>query len=175
MLSACAGDSAPSATASRIAAPSAAAASRADAAVQQDLAALRAATARYHRIEVAQQEGWDTQFPAGCFSSAAGGMGFHWLNGTNVGTLDPARPQLVLYEPQKDGSMKLVGIEYIYPGLETDTPPVLFGQDFKWNATFQVWALHAWVWKENPRGMFKDYNPVVSCEYAAAAATASHH
>jgi hypothetical protein len=102
-------------------------------------------------------------------------MGFHWLKGENLGKLEAARPQLVMYEPQQDGSMKLVGVEYIYPGAPTDVPPVLFGRPFVWNAVFQVWALHAWVWENNPRGMFADWNPRVSCEHAGVVARGSHH
>ena len=31
----------------------------------------------------------------------------------------------------------------------------------------QVRALHAWVWKENPSGMFADWNPKASCDTAS--------
>ena len=139
------------------------------------LAALRAATAPFHRIEAAGAAGWNNQFPAGCFASAAGGMGYHWLNGANVGTLDPSRPQFVMYEPQKKGSMKLVGVEFIYPGIPSDPVPVLFGQPFTYNTVFSVWALHVWVWKENPNGLYADWNPRVSCAYATTAVVTSHH
>lgn len=137
------------------------------AAARSDLAALRAATARYQRIEVASAEGWDTQFPPGCFTSSTGAMGYHFLKGENVGTLDPAAPQLLLYEPQQNGSMKLVGVEFIYPGAPTDEAPTLFGETFEWNSRFQVWALHVWAWRENPLGIHADWNPTVSCAYAA--------
>ena len=135
-------------------------------AAAQDLASLRAATAPFHRIEVAKAAGYDVQFPAGCFSSPAGGMGFHYLNGAKVGTLAPGEPQLVIYEPQKNGTLKLVGVEFILPGASTDVAPVLFGQTFEYNSTFEVWALHVWAWKNNAAGMFSDWNPNVSCEYA---------
>ena len=134
-----------------------------------DLAALRSATASFHRIEVAKAAGYDVQFPAGCFSSPAGAMGFHYLNGAKVGTLAPGEPQLVIYEPQKNGTLKLVGVEFILPGAPTDTPPVLFGQTLEYNSTFGVWALHVWAWKNNPEGMFADWNPKASCEFAAGA------
>jgi len=26
------------------------------------------------------------------------------------------------------------------------------------------YILHAWVWKNNPSGMFEDWNPAVSCD-----------
>ncbi|HEV7994110.1 MAG TPA: hypothetical protein VGP25_19945 [Gemmatimonadaceae bacterium] len=139
------------------------------------LLALRAATDPFHRIEAAVKAGFNTQAPPGCFASAAGGMGFHWNNAVNVGTLDPAKPQFVMYEPQQDGSMKLVGAEFIFPGSPTDAPPVLFGQKFTYNTTFQVWALHVWIWEENPSGLYADWNPRVSCAFAKTAVMTKHH
>ena len=148
---------------------------QAGAAEYKDLAALRAATARFHRIDVAQAAGYDNQFPAGCFTSAAGAMGFHFLNGTKLGTLNVTEPQLLLYEPQKNGTMKLVGVEFILPGADTDTPPVLFGQVLHYNHTFGVWALHVWAWETNPQGIYADWNPQVTCAHASAVSTANSH
>ena len=145
------------------------------AAQNRDIAALRAATARFHRIDVAHAAGYDTQFPAGCFTSDAGAMGFHYLNGTNVGSLEVTRPQLVMYEPQANGSMRLVGVEYIVPGLPTDEPPVLFDRAFAYNPVFDVWVLHVWTWAHNPDGVFEDWNPRVTCEHAAVVSPTSHH
>jgi hypothetical protein len=139
------------------------------------LLALRAATAPFQRLEDARRAGWRDQSPAGCFASAAGGMGFHWVNAANVGTLDPSKPQFVMYEPQQDGSMKLVGAEFIFPGVPTDPVPVLFGQHFTYNTVFNVWALHVWIWKENPSGLYADWNPRVSCAYAKSAVMTKHH
>ena len=45
------------------------------------------------------------------------------------------------------------------------------GQKFKQNDTFQLWGLHAWVWKDNPSGMFADWNPRVTCEHATSVAS----
>jgi hypothetical protein len=58
-----------------------------------------------------------------------------------------------------------VGVEFIIPftawtGAE---PPVLYGQTFARNETFQVWALHVWAWRDNRSGVFADWNPAVSC------------
>ena len=144
------------------------------AANRQDIAALRAATAQFHRIAVADGAGYNVQFPAGCMESPAGGMGFHYINGDNVGSLDPVRPQLVIYEPEQNGTLRLVAVEFIYPGAETDPAPVLFGQPFTWNETFQVWALHVWIYKNNPTGLFKDWNPDVSCQFATSMSTMAH-
>ncbi len=177
-LSACSGD--PAATESSpadLAAPSPirVQGEALSASANRQLAALRAATAGLHRFEQAAVQGWNEQFPPGCFTDESGAMGFHYIKGGNVGTLDAARPQLVLYEPQADGSRKLVGVEYIYPGEPTDTPPVLFDQPFTWNTQFKVWALHAWVWKHNRDGMFASWNPDVSCAHAGVIAATSHH
>jgi hypothetical protein len=90
----------------------------------------------------------------------------------NFGVHDPARAQALIYEPQKDGSMRLVAVEFIFPDGDDPTtadnppPPPMFGQPFHYvGAPFDVWALHAWVWRENPSGLFADWNPNVSCQY----------
>ena len=140
-----------------------------------DIAALRAATARFHRFAVAVESGYDTQFPPGCFESSAGAMGLHYLNATKVGTLEVTEPQLVMYEPQQDGTRRLLGFEYIVPGVPTDVPPVLFGKAFEYNAQFGVWALHVWAWKHNPEGMFASWNPNVTCEHAPVVTELAHH
>lgn len=148
------------------------------AAQNRDIAALRAATAAYHRFEVATEAGYDTQFPAGCFTSDEGAMGFHYLNGLNVGSLDVTRPQLLMYEPQADGSRRLIGVEFIKPGQASDVPPVLFGRTFKYNTVFQVWVLHVWAWAHNPNpedGIFADWNARISCEHAAVVSATAHH
>jgi len=147
----------------------------ADAQENKDLAALRSATEKFHKIEVAAQAGWNEQVPPGCFTSPDGSMGYHFRNLANVGTLDPSAPQFVMYEPQKDGSMRLVGVEFIALGAPTDTPPVLFGQNFQWNSTFGIWALHVWAWRENPSGLYANWNPKVSCQYATNVVAMAHH
>ena len=62
-------------------------------------------------------------------------------------------------------SSSVVGVEYVVPftAWTSPTPPTLYGESFQRNETFQVWALHAWIWKENPRGTFASWNPSVSC------------
>ena len=175
LLAGCGADPVPTESAAGTAAQSAASLDGTlTAANRQDIAALRAATAQFHRIAVADGAGYNVQFPAGCMESPAGGMGFHYINGDNVGSLDPVRPQLVIYEPEQNGTLRLVAVEFIYPGAETDPAPVLFGQPFTWNETFQVWALHVWIYKNNPTGLFKDWNPDVSCQFATSMSTMAH-
>ena len=50
---------------------------------------------------------------------------------------------------------------------------MLFGRELKLNA-FDLWALHVWIWEDNPSGIFADWNPRVTCDYAPAATAASH-
>lgn len=146
------------------------------AAVNRELAELRSATARFHDIATAEANGWDTHFPPECLTHVdSGGMGFHRLNGNLVdGTVNAAEPELLVYEPDKNGRMTLVAVEYIIPYevLPRDaTPPVLFGRPLAHNDTYQVWALHVWVWRDNPNGTFANFDPKVSCQYAGEVRT----
>ena len=130
---------------------------------------VRRATARFADIAVARAAGYDVQYPAGCASSGAGAQGFHWLNEglvdrhTNLLT-----PELLMYEPQADGSMVLVGVDYVIPFTEwkSPQPPVLLGVPMVRNEPLGVWALHIWAQRENPSGLFAPWNPTVSCRYA---------
>jgi hypothetical protein len=152
-----------------------ASASRAQSSVERDLNTLRAVTNPLHDFSAAAPAGWDTQFPPGCFAAREGAMGLHYLNAANMGTLDPAKPQLVLYEPQRDGSKKLLAVEFLFPGAPTDPAPVLFGRPFMYNTRFQIWALHVWIWQANPKGLFANWNPTVTCAFATTVSTMSHH
>ncbi len=40
-------------------------------------------------------------------------------------------------------------------------PPTLFGVSFHRHPSLPLWVLHAWVWKDNPAGVFADWNPAV--------------
>lgn len=141
----------------------------ANAEVSSWLAALRGATAPFQRIEVASDAGWDTAI-TGCMESGEGGMGYHYANGALFdGVADELAPETLLYEPQKNGRLRLVGVEYIVPftSVPADAPaPSLHGVAFHQNQAFGLWALHAWVWKHNPNGVFEDWNPTVTCAFA---------
>ncbi|MEO5825993.1 MAG: hypothetical protein ABIR59_08910 [Gemmatimonadales bacterium] len=143
------------------------------------LADLRQATEKFHDFAAAEAAGWSTQI-TGCVSnSGVGAMGFHYGNVSLInGTVRPDAPQLLLYEPQKNGNMRLVGVEYIIPYsfVSRDSPaPVLFGQEFSQVDAFGLWGLHVWVWRENPAGMYEAWNAKVTCDNAPASASMSHH
>ncbi|MBX6330291.1 MAG: hypothetical protein IRY91_00440 [Gemmatimonadaceae bacterium] len=135
--------------------------------VRKDLATLRRVTAKLHRFSAAKVAGWDTKITP-CMFSAQGGMGYHYGRPQyiNDGKVQVDEPELLLFEPEKNGRFRLVAVEYILPGSPTDPAPSLFGRSFTYNTTFGVWALHAWVWRNNPSGIFADWNPRVSCAYA---------
>lgn len=135
------------------------------------LADLRHATARFHRVAVALEEGY-APF-GGCFSDPAGGMGFHYANAELIEdpAVDPWHPELLMYEQQPNGILRLVGVEYItfqaaWHQAGNRKLPKLFGQTFHLNTTLlpePFYLLHAWPWKHNPSGRFADWNPRVSC------------
>lgn len=141
------------------------------------LAAIRRETGKFQRVETALAEGYAPQF--GCVSHPEhGAMGIHHINGDLFAdpTIDPLRPEAVMYEPQADGSLKAVGIEYVvlqdawHAAGHADRPS-LMGNEFKLTTNFfdvpPFYALHLWLWEENPAGLFTSYNPNVACPVAA--------
>jgi hypothetical protein len=148
------------------AAASGATALTAGATLNRQLAEVRAVTAGYHNIEKAIADGFAPISP--CVESPAGGMGIHYGNQSRID--DPAinylEPEVLLYAPDKHGRLRLVAVEYIvpepiWPGGAAD-PPSLFGLDFHAGPP-PLLILHAWIWLNNPSGMFEDFNPNVSC------------
>lgn len=103
-----------------------------------------------------------------------GGMGQHFVNGPLVEdpALDTLRPEVVVYEPKAVG-YRLVAVEYVVIKEAWDKAnakaPVLFGQRLKLVKAPNRYGLpdfyepHVWLWKTNPRGIFDDWNPRVSC------------
>jgi hypothetical protein len=136
---------------------------------------VRQATARFKDVSVAEAEGYSLQF--GCVSGPdSGAMGLHFVNGAIVasGVLDATRPQIVIYEPQPDGRLKLIGADYLLIASAWDAshtgPPELMGQLFHYFETPNrfglpaFYTLHVWAWKDNPNGAFVNWHPNVSCQ-----------
>ena len=137
---------------------------------QREIAHLREVTARFHNIDAAQAAGWSVPVP-GCFSDPQlGGMGFHFENPKVVdGVVDADNPEFLLYEPGPNGVLQFVAVEYAVPftAWTAPTPPEVFGIPFHRNEAFGLWILHVWHIRENPSGIFSDWNPRVSCARAA--------
>lgn len=134
--------------------------------VNHDLASVRAATAQFHNFDKAVAAGYGVQLTP-CFEQLPdGAQGYHYGNPSLIDdVVSVLEPEVLLYEPQASGRLRLVGIEYIVP-LNFDEPDPLFGQHFHANPGAGVWALHVWNWRQNPTGMFEDWNPKVSCAHA---------
>lgn len=133
------------------------------------IARVKNATARFHDFEESQKAGYTSQYPAGCKTSPEGGQGFHYLNPALVDDkIELLKPELVMYEPQKNGKLQLVGVDYVVPftAWKSDSAPTLLGVPFMRNEPLGVWALHIWAWRPNPSGMFAMWNPNVNCTYA---------
>ena len=130
--------------------------------VNRDLAAARSATAAFHDYETAREAGF-VRLDLPCVE----GQGFHYAKLDRIdGIADVKEPEVLMYEPQKNGKMRLVGIEYVAPGNEPQ--PSLYERQFHENEALGIWALHVWIWRHNPLGMFADGNPHVSCKYAVS-------
>lgn len=141
----------------------------ASAAGQADLAAVRAATARFQRSEVAEDAGYGNVNVGECVElPGVGAMGYHFVNFGLVNLeLDALQPEALVYAPSLSGNMKLVAVEYLVPiapwDALYDSPPTVLGHELHPNPSLGLYMLHAWVWQHNPAGMFEDWNPAVSC------------
>jgi hypothetical protein len=136
---------------------------------QSDLAQVRRATARFHRVEVAEAAGFVNVNVGECVAHPElGAMGYHFVNfGLMDLELDPEQPEILVYAPSPSGNLKLVAVEYAVP-IEPwdalyDYPPMVLGQHLHQAPHLGLYILHAWIWQNNPAGMFEDWNPTVSC------------
>jgi len=149
---------------------------------------VRSATQQYQNVANA---GPDYGPALGCVSgSDHGAMGIHYVNGSLLqgetllsdGQLDPTRPQALIYEPQLNGGLKLVAVEFIIfaSALPAGAAPQVYGHlmqyidgpsSFRPKATPNRYGLpgffelHVWAWKDNPQGSFVDWNDHVSCAH----------
>ena len=135
---------------------------------------VKDATRRYRNVDSAIDAGY-VQFLGCVHEPLAGSMGIHFVNGTLAGdtTIDPAKPEALIYEVEPNGQLSLVGVEYIVFQQAWDAlhnrPPSLFDQPFMLVPSPNrygipaFYELHAWAWKANPTGPFKDWNPKVLC------------
>jgi hypothetical protein len=147
-----------------------------------DIAAVRAATAEFQNVAVAKSAQYDELKDAAgiaCIDNPKGGMGIHYVNlalATDA-VIHPTTPEVLVYEPDKEGRLKLVAVEYVVfeAALGGAEPPELFGHEMHrmpgpGEAEPQnrfglpaFYELHLWAWEHNPAGMFDDWNPKVAC------------
>jgi len=150
--------------------------------VQRELAQVRAATARFHRVEEAvaagYQLGWvngsGTRIVAGCVAHpTAGAMGYHYFNADLMADNDvnALEPEVLVYAPDPDGGLDLVAVEWVVRSAQSNPPgvsaaPSVLGMDMHILVPPPgpaFYLTHAWIWADNPAGMFADWNPEISC------------
>jgi hypothetical protein len=137
--------------------------------------AVRAATERFRDVAVAEAEGYALMF--GCVSGPdSGAMGLHYVNLGLVGDgkLDPAQPEIVIYEPLPNGRVRLIGADFLVFASDwhatNQATPELGGQLlhlFESPNRFGLpdfYTLHVWAWKDNPTGTFSNWHAKVSCD-----------
>jgi hypothetical protein len=128
------------------------------------IAALQRVTARYHQLDVALAEGFVLLHP--CEDRPGEGpVGAVYVHIGRLldGAVNPELPDALVYEPSKKGSAKLVAAEFAVPYALSPNPPSFLGAQFQPEDEFGVWALHVWIWRSNPEGLFAEANPRVSC------------
>ena len=96
---------------------------------------------------------------------------------------DWAKPAILIYEPQADGSMKLVAVENLVFEAAWDAAAngeelVLNGRGWDHMADdpstpgdeahgfMPHYDQHVWLFRENPMGVLMPFNPNVTCEHA---------
>lgn len=92
-------------------------------------------------------------------------MGFHYLNFPMIDTeLDHTEPEVLVFERQGNED-NLVAVEFLSTADPDGPAPSVLGHDVHPapHLPFTNWELHVWCWKPNPRGLFADFNPDVTC------------
>ena len=127
------------------------------------IATLQRVTARYHNLSAALDD--DFVLLHSCEDRPGEGpVGTVYVNVARLmdGVIDPESPDALIYEPSRTGPPTLVGVEFAVPNTGQN-PPTFLGATFQREDEFGVFALHAWVWRTNPEGLFAETNPRVSC------------
>lgn len=169
--------------------------------VSAELAAVKAASARYADVNTALAESYIPDPSGHCVSAAAeglpaewGAMGLHYLNPARLGIVateprvdgnglntDFLKPSILLYEPQADGTMRLVGVENLvfekaWKAAGNTEAPVFAGRNWDYMADdpntpgdeahgFEPhFDQHVWF-VDNPAGSLMPFNPAITCEH----------
>lgn len=102
------------------------------------------------------------------------------VNGDGTHT-DFRKPAILIYEPQADGSLQLVAVENLvfqkswhtagnarppsFHGVEYDTmqddPATMIDEAHMFEPHYDR---HVWLYRDNPNGVFAQFNPKVSCK-----------
>jgi hypothetical protein len=136
---------------------------------------VREATRKYKDINAAIADQY-VLFYQCTEQPGVGTMGQHFVKGSLVEdpAIDALHPEVLVYAPKRNGDWKLVAVEYVtlaplwdeaFPGQW----PTVLGQDLLFREAGNRYGLpdfyerHAWIWQGNPRGLFDDWNPSITC------------
>ena len=160
-----------------VSAPAAQAATRMDNVSSSMLAPYRALMDQYRDASALGPDWVKVVDLAGisCIGDPAGtgNMGIHYVNPARLtdGVIVANQPEAVVYEPEPNGTLRLVAFEYLV--FQSDfgpVPPELFpGHPFMATAAGNRFGLpayysqHVWVGKGNPYGNLAMWNPNVHC------------
>ena len=94
-------------------------------------------------------------------------MGYHHMNDKLMDDkVELEHPEVLVYYKTLSGEYVLNGVVYMVPFSArpgTAEAPTIMGQKLKAFEPGKFWYLHAWVWLDNPSGLFADWNPKVKC------------
>lgn len=126
---------------------------------REQLKELRKATSKYHNLEKAEADGYVLDE-----SHCVPNMGFHAANGALIDrNLSPSDPEILVYEKTDDG-YNLVAVEFVSMHPTDEPAPKIIGHEMHLAPHLPFnWALHVWAWKNNPNGLFADFNPRIGC------------
>jgi len=128
--------------------------------LEGELAKVKSATEKYQTLDNAISDQYED------IDLFAVNQGWHYLKAGLVDEIfDMEKPEILVYAPGSSGVLVLVAVEYAVPvALSPNAPDGFTGAEDVWeiNTDFGLWVLHAWVWSDNPDGMFNSTNPLVA-------------
>jgi hypothetical protein len=172
---------------------------------------LRTLFEKYRDVEAALADGYIPDPSGMCVTAEMegrpaeeGAMGIHYIRMDLLGITGPPnprvdgtgthtdfrRPAILLFEPQADGSLELLGVENLvfaaaWREAGNTEPPAFHGVPWDYmedDPATEVdeahgfephYDRHIWLYRENPLGVFATMNPNVTCEHHVA--HAAHH
>jgi hypothetical protein len=146
------------------------------------LAQIRGATMQYQDVNAALADGYVSTHE--CVAIPGAAMGVHYVKPALAGdaSSDPTKPEVLVYEPKVNGTFTLVAVEYIIMRAPWDAAnpgklPNISGSEFDkqfGGPMGDMYALHAWVWRDNPDGVVTPFNKNVACPVTSASARHQH-
>ncbi|MEU0245943.1 hypothetical protein ABZ192_16685 [Streptomyces sp. NPDC006235] len=139
---------------------------------EPELVQTYAVTRQYQHVKRAIKDG---HLPAGPCTAlpGEGAMGYHYVKQRLINSTNPTEPAGLVHHKGKHGKLRLGAVEWSVrdadQNVETDDDrPVMFG-DRHFDGPEEipglgvVYTLHAWIFKDNPRGVFYPWNPRLTC------------